>query len=462
MNTSDKIGIFGGGIEGVAVAEYLLKKGCIDVTLFDEKDVTDAQIPAGIKTIFGAGAFEKTDNINLIFRSPGVKLQKCESARKKGIKITSTTQYFFENCPCEIIGVTGTKGKGTTSTLIYLIMKEAGKDAYIGGNIGESPLNFLDKLKADSIVIMELSSFQLQDLTISPHIAIVLMTTSEHLNYHKDTAEYRAAKSPIVKYQKPEDLTILNRDYDYWKSFAEQTPARKIFVSMNDFEGDGAHIDNDIINTCSRGRCTPIAPVNKVALIGKHNLENIMPVALVARYLKVPIPIIQKVIFSFTGLPHRLEFVREVNGVKYYEDSFSTTPETSVAAVYAFTKPVILIAGGSEKNSDYSEWATKLQQNPNLKNIILMGITADRMEKELRAAAEKLGKDHPNIQKANPLSQFPQKIYRVANLESALKKATELAAPEDNIVMSPAAASFDMFKNYKARGDKFKELVNAL
>jgi UDP-N-acetylmuramoylalanine--D-glutamate ligase len=455
MNTTEKIGIFGGGVEGVALAEYLLKKGCRDITLFDEKDALEMKLPEGVKTVLGVGAFEKVENIDLIFRSPGVHPDKCKTAREKGVKITSTTQYFFENCPCPIIGVTGTKGKGTTSTLIHLMLKEDGRDAYLGGNIGESPLTFLDKLKPDSVVVLELSSFQLQDLTISPHVAVVLMTTSEHLDYHKDTAEYRAAKSPIVKFQKADDVAVLNKDYEYWKYYADQTPAKKLLVSAGDIEGDGGHIAGPMIIVCIRGKCEMIGNTTKVALLGKHNLENILPSVVVARYLEVPIPIIQKVIFSFAGLPHRLEFVRALNGVRYYNDSFSTTPETSVAAVYAFNGPVILIAGGSEKNSDYSQWAVELQKNPNLKMVILIGVTADRMEKELRLASEKLAMP-------GTLGEFPIKIRRCGSLLEAVQLAEKNSMPGDHIVMSPAAASFDMFKNYKDRGEKFMAIANGL
>jgi UDP-N-acetylmuramoylalanine--D-glutamate ligase len=476
MNASDKIGIFGGGIEGIALAEYLLKKGHEGITLYDEKETPDDHIPVGLKMVLGAGAFEKAEGVDIIFRSPGVKPEKCESARKKGIKITSTTQYFFENCPCKIIGVTGTKGKGTTSTLIYLILKEAGRDTYLGGNIGESPLNFLDKLTADSVVVMELSSFQLQDVTISPHVAVVLRTTSEHLDYHKDTAEYRAAKSPIVKFQKEDDAVVLNKDYEYWNYYADQTLAQKFFVSMGDLEGDGTHLAGPMIISCLRGKCEMIGNTAKVALLGRHNLENILPAVITARFLEVPIPAIQKVIFSFAGLPHRLEFVRNLNGVKYYEDSFSTTPETSVAGVYAFSAPVILIAGGSEKNSDYSEWAAELQKNPNLKTVILMGVTADRMEKELRGAAGGMAGAAAGTARgegaagavagaqtaAGNAREFPLNIWRAGSLQEAVAKAAELALTGDNVVLSPAAASFDMFKNYKDRGEKFKAMVNGL
>ncbi len=460
LDKSDKIGILGGGVEGLALAEYLVGKGYSDVTIFDEKEALENPVPSGVKVVSGKGAFGKITSCKTIFRSPGIHPKKLSDELVRGqtgdIKITSTTQYFFENCPCKIIGVTGTKGKGTTSTLIYLILKEAGRDAYLGGNIGESPLTFLDKLKPDSLVVLELSSFQLQDLSLSPQVAVILRTTSEHLDYHKDTTEYRAAKTPIVRFQKPEDAVVLNKDYEYWKEYADLTPAKKFFVSMKDeLEGDGAHMGGPMIVNCAGPRCEMIGNSGKVALPGRHNLENILPAVVVARYFEVTVPAIQKVLYSFAGLPHRLEFVREVNGVKYYNDSFSTTPETSIAAVNAFNAPVILIAGGSEKNSDYTEWALELQKNPNLKLIMLMGVTADRMEKNLKDAAVKLkGMDI--------MGEFPVKTRRCATLEDAVLMAAKLALPGDNVVMSPAAASFDQFKNYKYRGEAFRQIVKNL
>jgi len=519
MDSDDKIGIAGGGVEGLALAEYLAGKGYGDVTVFDEREdfgkteagASAGSVPDGVKVVAGAGAFGKMADCVVIFRSPGIRPDKLEKAlgiavgtgmqtyagegtgdagksaradNSRAPKITSTTQYFLENCPCRVIGVTGTKGKGTTSTLIYLMLKEAGFDAYLGGNIGESPLTFLDKLTADSVVVLELSSFQLQDLTISPSVAVVLRTTSEHLDYHKDTTEYRAAKLPIVRFQKATDAVILNKDYEYWKEYAEAGPAKKFFVSLaaegeeisskseasafgvdgaqggsDDgaaaFSGDGAHLSGPMIVNCAGVKCEMIGRSDKVALKGRFNLENILPAVAAARIFEVPIPAIQKVIYSFAGLPHRLEFVREVNGVKYYNDSFSTTPETSIAAVYAFNAPVLLIAGGSEKNSDYSEWGIELQKNHNLKMIFLMGVTAPRMERALKEGAQKLkGMDI--------MGEFPLKIRHSATLEDAVLMAAKLALPGDNIVMSPAAASFDQFKNYKYRGEAFREIVGKL
>ncbi len=464
MEKNSKIGVLGAGVEGMALLEYLVKKGFTDITLFDEKPLVEG-LPEGVKTVLGPNSFGEIFDCEVLFRSPGIHTSRLEEARLKGIEITSTTRYFFENCPCPIIGVTGTKGKGTTSTLIYMILKAAGLDVYLGGNIGESPLTFLDKLNADSRVILELSSFQLQDLTLSPHVAVVLRVTSDHMDYHKDREEYMDAKMSIVRYQKDSDICIVNGDYEYALSVLELTAAAKYAVSRSGKVANGAFVlPNDAkIVFCHEGECEDIGDAGKVGLPGDHNLENILPAVTVGRILDIPIPIIQKVIYSFNGLPNRLEFVREVAGVKYYNDSFSTTPETSVSATYAFKEPVILIAGGSEKYSDYTQWAEDLQKNPRLKAVFLTGITAQRMIHSLNTAAKKLQESgFMSESAAGRIGEFPLKVYEFASIKEAIPSAAKIASPGDNIVMSPAAASFDQFKNYKERGQKFKEWVNAL
>lgn len=442
MEKNQKIGVLGAGVEGMAVARYLSSHGFTDVTLYDECESLEEEVT--VPTVLGSDAFGQIGTCDVVFRSPGVHPSKLKNFTGK---VTSTTQFFLGNAPGTVIGVTGTKGKGTTSALLYEILKADGRDAYLGGNIGESPLNFLDDLKDDSFTVLELSSFQLQDLTISPHVAIVLMTTTEHLDYHTDQKEYWEAKLPIVKFQKADDVCIVNVDYEYADHILKAAPGRKLMLSRNKALKEGTHIEGPVMLYCTPTTCEMLGNTSKVALPGPHNLENVLAAATCARTLDVPIKTIQQVIYEFQGLPHRLELVREVEGVKYYNDSFSTTPETSIAAARAFQAPTMLICGGSEKNSDYSEWAKELQNNQNVTSVFLMGVTADRMEKDLKAAQPQ---------------EFPVKVYRVGSLEEAVKSAKEKARSGDVVIMSPAAASFDMFKNYKERGQTFRDLVNAL
>jgi UDP-N-acetylmuramoylalanine--D-glutamate ligase len=448
IDKENTIGILGAGTEGASVVGYLLSHGYKKLVVFDEADSLNISFPEGIKLVLGKDAFKKIYDCDVLFRSPGIHTERLDSARKKGIEVTSVTRFFMENCPCPIIGITGTKGKGTTATLIKMILEEDGNEVFLGGNIGESPLAFLDKLNEQSWVILELSSFQLQDLKLSPQVAVILMTTSEHLDYHKDIKEYVEAKTPIVRYQNEEDVCVVNRDYDYAEKFLSLTKAQKYMVSRKGKVERGAYEENGKIYYVREKREAPvlIGETKKVALIGPHNIENVLPAVTVTRKLGAQIESIQKVIYSFQGLPHRLQLVGNTSGVKYYNDSFSTTPETSIAAAQAFNGGVILIAGGSEKNSDYSGWALSMNRNKNLKAIILIGVTADRMEKELNKAG---GLPHG-------------KILRAGSLEDAVKSAQKEASIGDHVVFSPAAASFDMFKNYKDRGEKFIKIVEGL
>lgn len=494
MKQTTKIGVLGAGVEGLETVKYLVKHGYEDITLFDEKEETDKNLPADffqpladlsgkkslnaplVKKCFGPGAFREAEQCEVVFRSPGIDLKKLGLLRKDGVIITSATRFFLEQCPCPVIGVTGTKGKGTTSTLMYLMLKEEGKDVYLGGNIGESPLKFLDELKDDSLVVLELSSFQLQDCDRSPNVAVLLGVTSDHLDYHKDTDEYWEAKAAIVRHQKPEDVAVMNLDYESSEYYATFSKARKIFVSTRRSDGDGVHLSGPMIVNCTPpkegpaagspgagGTCEMILNSNKVALIGKHHLENILPAVAVARHFGVAIPRIQKVLTTFKGLPHRLQEVAVAGDVRYFDDSISTTPETSIAAVRAFTQPVILIAGGSEKYADYTDWGIALLQAANLKCVVLAGggpgAMAERMEKALKSAEMTLNSRGLGVGAREGGRHYPLEIVRCSKFEEAVQTAHDKAVPGDVVVLSPAAASFDMFKNYKERGDRFKELA---
>jgi UDP-N-acetylmuramoylalanine--D-glutamate ligase len=446
-----KIGILGGGIEGIEAARYFLSHGYENITLFDKKEQIEENLPVGLKFYGGEDYLKKAESSEILFRSPGIHTDKLESVRKKGVKVLSTTQYFMEHCPCPIIGVTGTKGKGTTSTLITLMLKEAGYDAYLGGNIGQSPLTFLDRLSKKSIVVLEMSSFQLQDLEISPHIAVVLRVTTDHLDYHVNRQEYLLAKSSIVRHQKPNDIAVFNQDYEEYKAYVALTKAKKLHVTTRTDAKNGAFLKNGkIYFIAEQAKAELIGDIKKIALIGDHNLENVLPAVCVARTLKIDIPVIQTVIYGFTGLPHRLEFVREIDGVRYYNDSFSTTPETSIAATYAFKKSVILIAGGSDKGADYTEWGRELQKNLDLKAVLLIGEMSTRMHQALRKA-------DPGRQKIS--RPDPLVILQAKGLTNAFYEAKKRAKAGWVVVISPGAASFDMFKNYKDRGEKFKQIV---
>lgn len=438
MNKIDQIAILGYGIEGQAMTQYLLKQEFVNLTICDrQSDLTN--LPEGVKTKLGPDYLNDLEQFDIIFRSPGISFLKPQ-LQKVQAKITSQINYFFEHCPGQIIGVTGTKGKGTTSTLIYEILRASGKDAFLGGNIGEPAVGFLDNLSNDSIVVLELSSFQIQDLKNSPQVAVILNITSEHLDYHQDTAEYVAAKRNLIRNQKQNDYLVVNEDYLTSRSFLEETPAGRFSVSTKHGVENGSFIVDQKIIFKLHEEESFICNTDDVALLGPHNLENVLPAVTVGRIMGVETETIKKVVQEFSGLPHRLELVTAKNDIKYYNDSFSTTPETAIAALRSFPDGhTFILLGGSEKHSDFTELGQEIINR--LAIPICFGQTQERIKEA--------------ILKANP--NYP--IHLVNNLEEAVAQAERLAQAEEIILLSPACASFDLFKNYKERGRKFRELA---
>lgn len=474
MDKRSKVAILGFGVEGRATFDYLEKHEYHDITICDQNVDLKAELPQGASARLGNNYLEKLTDFDVIFRSPGIKYlaPEIQYAIEKGVEVTSTTNFFVDQCPCPIIGVTGTKGKGTTSTLIFEMLKKSGKnsgvDLFLGGNIGQCPMEFLEQLTSDSIVILELSSFQLQDLKKSPHYAVILNTTNDHLDYHVDKEEYLLAKEQLLVHQNKKSVAVLNKDYEYSKYFIPLVKGELKLVSAKGKVEDGAYVLNGEIFYAKNGKSKKIADTSEIALVGSHNIENILPALTIAMELGVKAEECHDVIKEFKNLPHRLQFVREVGGVKFYNDSYSTTPETSMAAVDSFEQPTVLIAGGYDKGADYNEWAVKILTKESLHTVILIGATSDKMEKALFDAEEKLGQgeDGPRTPRGTPpwlrLRPFPTKILRRNALEDAVIDAY---AESDNggvVVMSPAAASFDMFKNYKERGNEFVTQVRKL
>lgn len=459
-----KVVVLGISIEGIATVKYLVKKGS-RVTACDKKPPEelgeDFREISGLNVRFrlGKNHLKNLDQFEIIFRTPGMPLWLPElvTAKKAGVKISSQTKLFFESCPCPIIGVTGTKGKGTTASLIFEILKSADKKVFLGGNIGNPPIEFLDKLSTDSLVVLELSSFQLEDLQVSPHIVVVLNIASDHLfsiaqdspNYHLSQKDYLRAKENIVKYQKKKDFAVLNFDYKSSKAFSKLTEGLIYYFSRRE-KVKGAYVANNRL-FLNKDQPLLIGETKDLILPGVHNWENVAAAICAASLAGASRSAIKKTVFAFKGLEHRLEFVREVNGVKYYNDSFSTTPETAIAAIRAFKKPIILIAGGSEKGLDYAELGKEIVKS-SVKTLILIGQIANKIEK----AVIKSLKSNP------PAGGQSLKLKIIKNLETMkeiVKKANQEAKAGDVVILSPASASFDMFKNYKDRGKQFKNEV---
>lgn len=458
-----KIAILGLGIEGLAVAKYFLAHG-IPFTVFDEKSRGELQKQGdewirglkklqekNITLVLGYQWNNETVNMfDVIVRSPGISLNKPFFSDFTGV-ITSQTKLFFDNCPAKIIGVTGTKGKGTTSALIYEMLKKAGKDAYLGGNIGRPPIEFLDTVTPQSIVVLELSSFQLQDMGKSPHIGIMLMVTQEHLasfgnqNYHHSIEDYINAKRNVIRFQTADDMAILNADYEATAGSKNIAKGKVAFVSRYSPVESGCFVENNDVILRWQGREERVISANDILLPGAHNLENVCAAVMAALAAGVDLEDIRFVLKTFKGLEHRLELVREVNDVRYYDDSFSTTPETAIAAIQAFTAPEIVILGGSSKKSDFTRLGEVIAEAENIKAIIGIGLEWKEIKSRIK-----------NIELRIKI------VEGLQTMEEIVQKAHDLAVPGDIVLLSPACASFDMFKNYKDRGNQFKEHVNLL
>lgn len=445
-----KVAILGFAVEGQAMADLLLQRGA-HITVYDDKELTsEVRSPYESQSVvFRVAPFGDLTQFDYISRTPGIRLDRAEivQAKAAGVPIISTTKLFLAEAKGFVIGVTGTKGKGTTSQLLYNIISSARDTVFLGGNIGQSPLKFLPQLNDQSITILELSSFQLADVTKSPHLAIVLMVTSEHLDYHKDLDEYIEAKAGITKFQTADDTVIYNSDYPASVRIADQSKGNRLSVAV------GATLESPDVLNCFihdgiiivrlNGTEESIMPVSEIGLVGQHNWENVCAAILAAKVLQIDNGHIVSAVKAFKGLEHRLEFVREVNGVKYYNDSISTTPESAIAAIRAFSQPKILILGGSSKHSDFTELGKVIRESDSIKAII--GI----------------GDEWPNIKQAIGVTQI-RLIENCQTMPEIIAAIQSSAASGDVVILSPACASFGLFKDYKDRGQQFKQAVAKL
>ena len=454
-----KIAILGFGREGKAVLKFLKKSTQYknaEISILDKKTDKDY--------------LKNLAQFDIIFRSPGIpyNLPEIQSTIKKGVKFSSATQLFFDEInkmvrrgastelsrmsSPQVIGITGTKGKGTTSTLLYKILKAAGKKTYLAGNIGKPAVELLPKLKKNSIAILELSSFQLQDLKYSPSIAVVLNVFEDHLDSHKNFNEYVNSKANIAKWQRKSDKIFYDASNKRSKWIAEKSQGEKTPVSLFQYSQE---FENEFC-------------IKNLKIPGEHNFKNVAMAATVAQSFGIKPDIIKKVIKNYRGMEHRLELVNskvlkniEIN---FYNDSASTNPYTAAAAVRAFpNQPKILICGGKDKNLDYAPFAKALK-NSDTKMVILFG---ENKKKIAKAISGIKNNESPHI---NNYVRDELRIMEVKNLKQAVQLAYKTAKKLINlsvyqlitIIFSPAAASFDMFKDYKDRGKKFREIVRRL
>lgn len=397
-----KIAIAGYGIEGKSSYDYWNQPGN-QLTVLDETE--------------NPHAFDDLGGYDMVIRSPGIAPKKLASAKK----VWSATNEFFARCAEKkvlIIGVTGTKGKGTTSSLIASILNAAGRNVHLVGNIGTPALKVLPRIQPGDIVVFELSSFQLWDIETSPHIAVVLMIEPDHLDVHDSMIDYIGAKTRIVSYQTSRDIVVFNKDNRASTAIGEVSKAKKVLYPF------------------------PITEFkDSLKIPGQHNQENASAaIAAVGEYVTEP-EVIKTGLAAFEGLPHRLKFVAEKNGVKYYDDSIATTPGSAIAAINSFTQPKVLILGGSDKGASYDEV------------IDLCRATGTKV-----VAIGQVGETIAALCKEKAVNY----VRKTGDMSQIVKAAQQLAGTEGVVILSPAAASFDMFKNYADRGDAFIAAVARL
>lgn len=449
-----KVALIGLGVSNLPLLDYLHEKRA-NVTVFDDrtidelpKDIVDKITNYGFNFSFGANALEKLKNFDLILRSPSCLPTKPElqEEAERGAIVTTEIELLMKMCPCKIIGVTGSDGKTTTTSLINAILQNAGYNTFLGGNIGTPLFTKLEEIKPEDIVVLELSSFQLMGMTVSPNIAVVTNVFPDHLNVHKSYEEYQDAKKSIFRNQTEEGIVILNKDNEITEKFADEVKGKTIFFSSTKKLKNGYVYDREdgFIKKCTDGKCEKILNKNDIKLRGVHNYENICS-ALAATETVASKEAQIEAVKNFKGVEHRLEFVREIDGVKYYNDSIGTSPASTIAGLNAFDENIILLAGGSDKGLDYKEIGEVIAKK--VGTLILTGPTAQKIEEATKQALS----EEKSIE-----------IIHTNNLEESVKVAKEKARSGDIVLLSPASASFDAFKNFEERGNYFKTLVNNL
>ena len=432
------IAIVGYGTQGQSTFEYLNKpENQITICDLDES----ISIPEGVNSQLGSNYIKNLNNFDAIYRAPIVHPRDLVAANSSEIldKVTSNTNEFFRVCPSKnIIGVTGTKGKGTTSTLIAKTLEAQGKTVHLGGNIGTPPLDMLkENINPNDWVVLELANFQLIDLKHSPHVAVCLMVVPEHMDWHEDMDEYIDAKSQLFINQNSNDIAIYYANNEVSEEIASVSEGQLVPY----FKQPGAHINNDKIIIDDQIICE----ISEIKLLGEHNSQNICAAITAVWRTGATDPVaIKSIVTSFSGLPYRLELVSEINGVQYYNDSFGTTPETAIVAFQSFAGPKIGIVGGSDKGIPFDEMA-KVIANGNTKALITIGDTGPTIANLVRA-------QNPNI----------QIIEGLDDMKEIVNKAKELAENGDIVLLSCGSASFGLFKNYKDRGDQFNSAVQSL
>lgn len=436
------VGFLGIGRSNMPLIRILCAHG-VRVTARDRKakdkigDFYKELLELNVTVKCGEGYLDGLSEHDILYKTPAIRpdLPEILKAEETGTLLTSEMELFFELCPCDIYAVTGSDGKTTTTTLIYEMLKKQGYTCHLGGNIGRPLIGDIDKIKKDDAAVIELSSFQLFNMKKSPKTAVITNISENHLDWHRDFQEYIDAKKNIFKYQDKGSLLVLNEDNAYTRAMKNEAKGKTYMFSLLS-ETDGVYLKDGVIYHSGE----EIMKQSDIILPGIHNVANYMA-AMCAVMGKVSYENMRAVAKTFGGVEHRIEFVREHEGVSYYNDSIGSSPARTTATLNSFPDKVILIAGGYDKQLSYEELGRVIAER--VKYMVLLGATSDKIEKGTRAC-----------------SDIP--IVRASDLKSAVLSAKAAAKKGDKVVLSPASASFDMFRDFEERGRTFKDIVNSL
>lgn len=449
------IAIIGIGVSNTPLLDYFYNQQ-VKVTVFDNKEIEniDSSIIGKLEQynfnyFFGKDNLKNLKGFDIIFRSPSAMpfIKEIEEEIQRGAILTTEIEMVLKLTPCKVIGITGTEGKTTTTSIIYEIIKKAGYKCFLGGNIGKPIFTEIKDMKPEDFVVLEMSSFQLMDMDVSPSISLITNVYPDHLNIHRSYEEYQEAKKNIFYHQKEDGILVLNYDNEITRSFAKQANGKIIYFSSKEKLQDGYIYDSvdGMIKYCEDGIRRHIISKNDIKLRGIHNYENICAaLAITSNITDLETQI--NTLKEFKGVEHRLEFVKELNEIKWYNDSIGTSPASTIAGLNAFDENIILLAGGSDKGLDYKEVGETIANK--VGSLILCGPTSLKIEEATKKALEK------NKKTLN--------IYHVDNLQEQVNLANKIAKEGDIVLLSPASASFDAFKNFSERGNKFKEFVNKI
>lgn len=443
--------VWGMARSGIAAAKLLCDAGAyVRINDLKTREQLDGAIDTlkidGIEWRLGEKVEDVLDGIDLMIISPGIPVSHpaVALARDRGIEVIGEVELAFRLGKGRVVGVTGTNGKTTTTTLLGEIFKNAGRISYVVGNIGDPYSAYSARMKEDDMVVCELSSFQLETVdTFHPEISLILNLTEDHLNRHGTMENYARMKERVFENQSGDDSVILNFDDPITRKMADDANCRVVWFSRKQKIEFGAYVEDGFIVFAENGTKTPVCRVEDVYIPGPHNLENALAATAAAICAGVPAPVIRHTLRTFRGVEHRIETVRTLDGVKYINDSKGTNPDSTIKAVETMKEPTVILLGGSEKNSDFTEMCRIIGENPII-YAVLIGKTGERIGEALKA------------------SGFTAFEYAGYDFEKAISVARAHSVKGGNVLLSPACASFDMFSDYEARGREFKRIVNAL